>query len=157
MVTAVTERFARYNAYLESVIELEIGDDAVYALSFPEDGSTAASEEHPLLDRIEDYLSGAVEDDFRDVSIHLDGDEHERAVLKTVRTVPYGEGVSVTDLAREIPSMTAENVTDEDRIREILATNPIPVIIPDHRVRDGPSAAPPRVEQRLRSLELIAG
>lgn len=157
MVTAATERFARYNAYLERVIELEVGDDAVHGLSFPENGSGAASEDHPLLDRIEDYLSGAVEDDFRDVAIRLDATDLERAVFDAVRDVPYGEDVSVTGIARAVPSLTAEDVADEDRIREILATNPIPVVIPDHRVRDGPSAAPPRVEQRLRSLELIAG
>jgi methylated-DNA-[protein]-cysteine S-methyltransferase len=28
-----------------------------------------------------------------------------------------------------------------------------PIIITDHRVRDGPSAAPPAVEKRLRSVE----
>ena len=31
--------------------------------------------------------------------------------------------------------------------------DPAPLLIADHRVRDGPSAAPPEIEQRLRSLE----
>ena len=42
---------------------------------------------------------------------------------------------------------------DQQQVREALAANPVPLLIPDHRVRDGPSGAPPEVEQRLRSLE----
>jgi methylated-DNA-[protein]-cysteine S-methyltransferase len=38
-------------------------------------------------------------------------------------------------------------------VREALAANPVPLLIPDHRVRDGPSGAPPPVEQKLRAVE----
>jgi methylated-DNA-[protein]-cysteine S-methyltransferase len=46
---------------------------------------------------------------------------------------------------------------DEDLrlLRTALAENPAPLLIPDHRVRDGPSGAPASVEQRLRSLEQL--
>jgi methylated-DNA-[protein]-cysteine S-methyltransferase len=46
-----------------------------------------------------------------------------------------------------------ENEADVTTVRTALDANPVPVVVPDHRIRDGPSSAPPRVEQRLRSLE----
>jgi methylated-DNA-[protein]-cysteine S-methyltransferase len=53
--------------------------------------------------------------------------------------------------------MTADLDPEDDgdltTLRTALANNPAPLVIPDHRVRDGPSAAPPPVEQKLRSLE----
>jgi methylated-DNA-[protein]-cysteine S-methyltransferase len=48
-----------------------------------------------------------------------------------------------------------DHTDDEDLnlVRTALDENPAPLLIPDHRVRDGPSAAPAPVEQKLRSLE----
>ena len=44
---------------------------------------------------------------------------------------------------------------DRDLVRTALAENPVALLVPDHRVRDGPSGAPPIVEQRLRSIESL--
>jgi methylated-DNA-[protein]-cysteine S-methyltransferase len=51
------------------------------------------------------------------------------------------------------PTLDGDDQDDLIVVREALAENPVPVIVPDHRVRDGPSALPPAVEQKLRSLE----
>jgi len=47
----------------------------------------------------------------------------------------------------------ADDQDDQQQVREALAANPVPLLIPDHRVRDGPSGAPPAVEQKLRVVE----
>ena len=52
-----------------------------------------------------------------------------------------------------VAGLDPEDDTDRTLVRTALAENPVPLLVPDHRVRDGPSAAPPDVEQKLRSLE----
>jgi len=94
-----------------------------------------------------------VEDDFDDVAVALTVPTDQRAVLDAVREVPYGSQVTVERLARRVPDLDADDEDDRDRVRAALDGNPLPLVIPDHRVRDAPSAAPPKVEQRLRSLE----
>ncbi|RDZ98709.1 cysteine methyltransferase, partial [Haloferax sp. Atlit-6N] len=37
--------------------------------------------------------------------------------------------------------------------RTALAENPVPLFVPDHRVRDAPSGAPASVAERLREIE----
>ena len=51
------------------------------------------------------------------------------------------------------PGLDAEDEDDLILVRTALDANPVPVLEPDHRVRDGPSAAEPHVEQKLRSIE----
>jgi methylated-DNA-[protein]-cysteine S-methyltransferase len=51
------------------------------------------------------------------------------------------------------PYFDDEDDADHEVVRATLADNPVPLLLPDHRVRDGFSAVPPKIEQRLRSLE----
>lgn len=147
------ERFARYFPYLEAYLEVRISATAVTCVRFPSEVDPEMDAEHPLLDRVEDYLSGTIRDDFRDVDVSLNVGNDEATLYRAVRNIPFGEDVSVEDLARDLPEFDVSQSEDHDRIRELLDRNPIPLIIPDHRVRDAPSAAPPEIEQRLRSLE----
>lgn len=149
------DRYGRYFPYLESVVEVVIVDARVQAVAFSEEPDSGTDEDHELLDRIDRYLSGTVEDEFEDVEIQIDVRGADRSVYDAVRSVSYGENVTVEDIARAVEEFDVGTPEDLDDIREILDRNPIPLIIPDHRVRDGPSAAPPRVEQRLRSLEQL--
>ena len=77
----------------------------------------------------------------------------QRDILEVLRDVPYGENVSVDALARTTPGLDPDNEEADQLVRTVLAENPAPLVIPDHRVRDGPSAAPPPVERRLRAVE----
>jgi len=142
--------YARESPYLERYVQVGIASGRVLSVSFPE--SSDGDGEHPLLDRIEEYLQGAV-DDFEDVEVALTMATDRRSVLETLRTVPYGENVTVQGLARMTPGLDPESTDDQTLLRTALEGNPAPVVVPDHRVTDGPSAAPPLVEQRLRSLE----
>lgn len=147
--------YARFSPYLDRYVQIGVAGGKVVHLSFPDDPDENAESEHEMLDRIDDYLTGTVEDDFDDVQIALTVPTEHRAVLETVRKIPYGKGMSVDRIARLTAGLDAEEGEDLETVRTALAENPVPLLLPDHRVRDGPSAAPPSVEQRLRSLEEI--
>lgn len=144
--------YARESEYLDRYVQVGLASGRVVSVSFPETpDETATGSDHEVLDRIQAYLEGA-EDDFSDVEVGLTLPTDKRAVLETLRQIGYGEQISVEQLSRMTPG-----ISDEDDgitlVRAALDENPVPLIVPDHRVRDGPSAAPPTVEQRLRSLE----
>jgi methylated-DNA-[protein]-cysteine S-methyltransferase len=144
--------FARRSDYLGTHVQLGVASERVISVSFPEEPDAEAGTEHPLLDRAFAYLEG-VEDDFRDVVVALTLPTDRRAVLEACREIPYGEQVTVETLVGMTADLNPEEESDRDLARTALAENPAPLLVPDHRVRDGPSAAPPEVEQRLRSLE----
>jgi methylated-DNA-[protein]-cysteine S-methyltransferase len=153
--------YARESPYLDRSVQFGEAQTRVISVSFPRQPEGDADDEHPLLDRIEEYLRGS-EEEFADVTVALTVPTQRRKVLETVREVPYGEQVSVAQLARMTPDMDPGSADDEDEsgaseavrtVREALADNPAPLLIPDHRVRDGPSGAPADVEQKLRSVE----
>ncbi len=143
--------YARESAYLDRYVQVGVAGSRVLSVEFPTTPEADADAELPLLDRVEAYLEGASAD-LSDVDVAMTMPTDRRDVLEEVREVPYGDQISVSELA----TMTS-GVGDDDEgrqlVRTALAENPAPLVVPDHRVRDGPSAAPPPVEQRLRSLE----
>lgn len=145
--------YAREIDYLERYVQFGVASGRVISVSFPESPPENATENDELLDRFERYCEGLSDDDFADVEVGLTVPTGERQVLETLRQVGYGEQVSVDQLANMTPTMDPDDEQDVVTVREALAENPIPVLVPDHRVRDGPSALPPQVEQKLRSLE----
>jgi len=144
--------YATQSAYLERYVQLGVAGDRVIRVTFPKDPDEDARDDHPLLERIQAYLEG-VEDDFADVPVGLTIPTDQRSVLENVREIGYGEQVTVDALARMTPGLDADEDADRQLVRTALAENPVPLLIPDHRVRDAPSGAPPEVEQKLRSLE----
>lgn len=144
--------YAYESAFLERHVQIGIASGRVLRVSFPNVPDEDAVTEHALLERIERYFEGTP-DSFADVDVALTLPTQQRRILESLRQVPYGEQVSVKTLTQMTEGLDPEADADQDRVREALAANPAPIIIPDHRVRDGPSAAPPDVEQRLRSLE----
>lgn len=144
--------YARESSYLDRYVQIGVASGRVVSVSFPQTPEENAEGSHELLDRIEAYLEGT-EPDFADVTVALTVPTDQRAVLEAVGEIPYGEQVSVERLTHMVPDLDPESDDDLDGVRTALAENPVPIFVPDHRVRDGPSAAPPRVEQRLRSVE----
>jgi methylated-DNA-[protein]-cysteine S-methyltransferase len=143
--------FARESSYLGTWVQLGVASQQLVQVTFPPDPEDDASSSHELLDRIFAYLEGEREA-FNNVEIALTVPTDHRAILTATREIPYGSQTTVEGLV----GMAGLDRHDEEAIdsaRAALAENPIPLIIPDHRVRDGPSGAPPEVEQRLRSLE----
>ena len=145
--------YARESTYLDRYVQLGIASGRVLSVSFPEVPDDDAAEDHPVLEQVFEYLDGLEPVTFDDVQVALTVPTDQRAVLEQVREIPYGDQVDVDTLARMTPDLDHEDEDDVILVRTALDENPAPLLIPDHRVRDGPSAAPPAVEQKLRSLE----
>ncbi|MFB6111024.1 MAG: MGMT family protein [Halobacteriaceae archaeon] len=143
--------FARESSYLGTWVQVGMAGQQVMSVSFPATPEADAETELELLDRIFAYLEG-VHDDFTDVDIALTVPTDHRAVLEATRQIPYGEQTTVEDLVK-LAGLDPKDEAVIDEARAALAENPTPLLVPDHRVRDGPSAMEPAVEQRLRSLE----
>lgn len=141
--------YARDVAGIDRVVQIGIASGRVISLSLPDAPSEGATCGHALLDRIERYLEGDP-DDFEDVPIALTVPTDHRAILEKVRAIPYGEASDVATMARTTPGLDEE---DEGAVRAALEANPVPILIPDHRVVDGPDALPSAIARRLRSLE----
>jgi methylated-DNA-[protein]-cysteine S-methyltransferase len=146
--------YARESEFLDRYVQIGVAGDRVLSVSFPTTPDEEAGEDHPLLDRIDAYLQGE-EDDFADVTVAMTMPTDRRKVLEALREVPYGERASVEQIAMMTPGLTNTDDDDLRSVREALDDNPVPLFLPDHRVVDGPSGAPPVVVQRLQSLEGI--
>lgn len=148
--------YARESPYLERFVQFGYAGGRVLSVEFPRDADASAEHDHPLLDRVEAYLEGQREQ-FRDVSVALSAavPTAQVDVLERVREIPYGEQASVEQIARRTAGLDPDDGEDMQAVRAALDANPAPLMVPDHRVRDGPSAAPPEVETRLRSLERL--
>jgi methylated-DNA-[protein]-cysteine S-methyltransferase len=145
--------YAREVEYLERFVQFGEASSRVIAVSCPETPDDDATGEHDLLDRFDRYFEGIQEVDFTDVTIGLTLPTDQRDVLQALRQVGYGEQVDVKTLGNMTPGLDAEDDDDLITVRQALADNPVPILVPDHRVRDGPSALPPPIEQKLRALE----
>ena len=152
MSTAEAGIYARESEYLDRYVQFGAAGEKVIQLSFPETPEDEARAEHDLLDRIDAYLAGT-EDSFTDVEVGLTVPTDHRSVLEAVREIPYGEQGSVEQVARMAAGINHEDEDSIRTVREALANNPAPLLIPDHRVRDGPSGAPTPVVQKLRIVE----
>lgn len=144
--------YARESPYLERYVQIGVASGRVLSVSFPDVPDDDAESDHDLLDRIFAYLEGE-KVDFSEVQVALTVPTDRREVLESVRKIPYGEQLTVEALARRSGSLDPSDEDDLQLVRTALDENPAPILIPDHRVRDGPSAAPPAIEQKLRSLE----
>jgi methylated-DNA-[protein]-cysteine S-methyltransferase len=142
--------YARESPVLGRAVQIGVAADRVISVSFPEAVPADAGSDHPLLDRVFDYLDGA-KDHFDDVTVALTVPTDQRTVLEAVRNVPYGETVTVARVAR-LAGLNDEDEDDLDTVRGALRANPVPLFIPDHRV-SGPGATPPTVAERLREVE----
>jgi methylated-DNA-[protein]-cysteine S-methyltransferase len=146
--------YAVESPYLERAVQFGYASGKVLSVSFPAEVPDDAAADHALLDRVVAYLEGSPET-FDDVEVALTVPTDRLPVLEALRGVPYGEDVSVGQLARMTAGLDADDEDDHRLVRSALADNPAPLLVPDHRVRDGPGAAPPDVTAKLRQLEDI--
>jgi methylated-DNA-[protein]-cysteine S-methyltransferase len=144
--------YARESTYLDCHVQVGVAQGRVISASFPPVPDADAESDHGLLDRIAAYLRGD-RDDFSDVTVALTMATDERAVLERVREIPYGEQATVEQLARMVPGRDPGEPEDRTLVREALASNPVPLLVPDHRVQNGPGGASAAVEQKLRAVE----
>ena len=143
--------FARESERLGRAVEIGIASGRVVGVSFPETVPADAGAEHPVLDRVFAYLDGE-DDHLADVEIGLTVPTEHRRVLEAARNVPHGETVSLDRVIR-MAGLDPDESADVETARSALAGNPVPLVVPDHRVRDAPGGAPASVAERLREIE----
>jgi methylated-DNA-[protein]-cysteine S-methyltransferase len=152
-VSGTSGVFAREFEEIGRTVQVGFAGGRVISLSFPAEPPADADGDHDLLDRIDAYLGGE-RDEFAEVALGLTVPTDQRDVLEALRTVPYGEEVSVSRLAR-LGGFDPDDADDLETVTDALADNPIPVLLPDHRVSGGPHGTPADVRSALRRVEGI--
>lgn len=141
---------ARQSTYLDSYVQIALAQGRVISVSFPTEPEPEADGEHALLDRVVAYLGGE-RDAFDDVQVALTVPTDQREVLEAVGSIPYGETAAVEQLARMTPGLDPDEAAPT--VREAVAGNPAPILIPTHRVRDAAGSEPAGVAEKLRAVE----
>ena len=136
---------------LDTVIQLGVASGQVIDVSFPDTAPDDATTDHEVFTLINDYLDGD-RLALTDVEIALTVPTDHRQVLDALQNVSAGNTVTVSRLAR-LAGMDEDSEEDQAAIRDALQANPVPLLIPDHRVRDTQGATPPDVAATLRDLE----
>ena len=107
-----------------------------------------------VINRIEDYAEGGSAD-FSDVALDLAGvPEFNRRAYDLLLTIGWGQTTTYGALARQLGDVTLSRA-----VGSAMGANPIPLIIPCHRVlasngRPGGFSAPGGAESKLRMLAL---
>lgn len=107
-----------------------------------------------VIDRIEDYAEGEAVD-FSTVKLDLGGvPDFNRRAYDLLLRIGWGETTTYGALARELGDVTLSRA-----VGAAMGANPIPLIIPCHRVlasdgKPGGFSAPGGAESKLRMLEL---
>lgn len=113
---------------------LECGGDVLIGLWLPNERrhtQNDADDVPPVLketaSQLDEYFAGE-RTDF-DVTMELDGTDFQREVWSELTRIPYGETISYGELARRVGRPSAPRAVGQANGR-----NPIPVIVPCHRV-----------------------
>ena len=136
---------------LDTVIQLGVASGQVIDVSFPDTAPDDATTDHEVFTLINDYLDGD-RLALTDVEIALTVPTDHRQVLDALQNVSAGNTVTVSRLAR-LAGMDEDSEENQAAIRDALQANPVPLLIPDHRVHDAQGATPSDVAATLRDLE----
>lgn len=153
MATEDAGIYAREFDVIDRYIQIGVASSKVLRVTFPETPEEGALSEHPLLDRLEAYLTAREEDGFDDVQVALTVPTDQRRVLESVRDVPFGKSIDMDALTRMTSGLSHEDDADLETVRTALRENPAPIFVPDHRIVNASGATPPEVAERLRSIE----
>ncbi|MFB6281662.1 MAG: MGMT family protein [Haloferacaceae archaeon] len=149
--TADAGVFARESEFLGRAVQVGVAAGRAISVSFPEAVPPEAGADHPLLDRLFAYLDGE-RTDVTEVEVALTVPTARRRVLEAVRTVPYGRTADLAAVAR-MADLDPDDADDRETAVAALSENPVPVLVPDHRVEGVRGATPAEVAERLRDLE----
>ena len=145
--------YARESSTLDRVVQVGVAGGKLISVSFPDTLPDDADGDNAYLDAVVDAIDGG-DTDLSGIPIGLTVPTDQRSVLEAVRNVPRGERIDLGLLVR-MAGLDPEDDESKRVARQALSANPIPVVVPDHRVRDGPSAAPEDVVDALRRAEGI--
>ncbi|SEK41807.1 MGMT family protein [Haloferax larsenii] len=145
--------YARESSVLDRAVQIGVVSNKLISVSFPETVPADAESDHEYLDSILAALDGK-EVNLSEIPIGLTVPTDQRSVLEALRNVPRGDTVDSALLVR-MAGLDPEDDESARTVRTALAENPVPVVLPDHRVTDAPSAAPESVVRALQRAEGI--
>ena len=112
--------------------ELVFDGDTLVHSAAPTPSNTVSLAEDRLGARLAAYFAGS-RDDFLDVELDLEGyTTLQRALCEALRSVPLGETVTYGELAAR--SELGSAYTAARGVGAIMGSNPLPVVVPCHRV-----------------------
>lgn len=93
-------------------------------------------EEIPILEEtrkwLDDYFSGMIPKGIP--KVYMEGTEFQIAVWKIISKIPYGKIITYKDIADEIVKQRGSGKMSAQAVGGAVGKNPIPIIIPCHRV-----------------------
>lgn len=123
------QMYVRFSEELGLYVEMTMRGDRVQRVNLADAPPAGIPEgDHPYLARILDHIATG-RDDLRDIPLDLEVTPFERKVLDVLRQIPPGELVTYGDVARRLGQPSAARA-----VGNAVAKNPIPIIIPCHRV-----------------------
>lgn len=109
-------------------IQLHYTQDGVSRLGFSDEMPGSDDHLHPYACSILAYLSGEATLDYLPIDVQI-GTPLQRQVWRALRTISYGKTITYSELAMRIANLRAVRA-----VASACAKNPIPLIIPCHRV-----------------------
>ncbi len=115
-----------FSKLLECYVYVEVSGDGVKSVDFRRSGEL---KKLPITDDLTLYFSGKPVD-FLKYDVCLEGfTPFEQAVLNEVRKIPYGNRTTYAELAERVGNPRAARA-----VGNALSKNPVPIVIPCHRV-----------------------
>lgn len=143
----------RWSDFLDTYVQVGVAGGRVVSVSFTDEPEGDEPEEREGCDALEAifaYLKGEIETT-PDVPYALTVSGVERRALERTRDLPYGTTLTYEEFAASVGE------DDVGRVRDALHENPVPVVLPSHRVVAeggvGGFAGPQRVKELLLELE----
>ena len=146
----------RWSEYLGAYVQVGVAGGRVVSVTFTDEPAPESEEIEDeddgsdALEAIFAYLEGDIETS-PDVPYALTVSGVERRVLERTRDLPYGTTLTYEEFASSVGE------DDVGRVRDALHSNPVPIILPSHRIvgEDGVGgfAGPRRVKKLLLELE----
>lgn len=110
-------------------LRIRIAGEDVVEIEFvqPQDPQIDLGTKHPYLNQIDDYISGKSKS--LELPYMLETTPFRAKVYEVTRNIPYGETLSYGEVAAKAGSPKAARA-----VGAAMAANPLPLIIPCHRV-----------------------
>ena len=152
MVDVSNGVFAAHSTEIDRWVQIGVASGKLIKVDFLQEQPDTRVTDHPILHRLLAVLRGEQTDLFHDVTLGLTVGQDHRAIFSTVRAIEPGSELTGKEVARRTTGLDHDE-TGEQQVRAALEANPVPLVVPDHRVSDIAGSTPGPVRSHLRAVE----